>query len=101
MLRKSNLIIIVLSALLLLVSGYSIYLNLHTISKSEVKEREEILVAALPEINIPSDEIDEIVVLKSKAGIYPYMYNVAVNKKNGTQIIYGWADRDKSRVIKE
>ncbi|WP_431802314.1 hypothetical protein [Halobacillus andaensis] len=99
--KKSKIIITVLSLLLAMVSGYSIYLNLHTISKEEADEREEILAEAMPEIDTPEEEIEEIVVLKSKAGTYPYMYNVAVNKKDGTQILYSWADKDKSRVTRE
>ena len=48
----------------------------------------KILIAALLEIKINEEEIIEIVVLKAKAGIYPYMFNGAVNKMDGTLVLY-------------
>jgi hypothetical protein len=86
----------IVSGLLLLVVVFQFST---TIPKDEVREREKLLAAVMREVKIPKEDIEEIVVLWSKAN-EPYKYDVAINMKSGKQILYGWVDEKKNEVRK-
>lgn len=94
---------ITLGVLLLASIFFSITLYFSTVSKQEVIERKELLTISLEHLynanhTINIGEIEEIKVLKAKAGAPPMNYNVALNMKNGDHILYSWLDDRKSGV---
>lgn len=100
---KPSVSVIVLSILLILFIGLSALQYFQKYSISDVKDREKLLVAVMWEISngenkIFKDEIKDITVLKSKAGVYPFNYDVAINLKNGEQILYAWKDKNQTDV---
>lgn len=102
---KPSITVIVLSVLLVLCIVFSAFQYFQRYSAQEVKDREKLLVAVMWEMNntenkISRDEIKNITVLKSKAGVYPFHYDVVINLKNGKQILYAWKDRNQTEVEK-
>lgn len=101
--KKYKITIMILSFLLILTLGFSILQFFQKYSKEDVKTREELLTAVMWKIsnseeNIPKKDIESITVLKAKAGVYPLNYDVAINLKNGDQILYSWKDETKNDV---
>lgn len=98
---KRNLLII-LSVLTVVLLAFSIYKIWEDQKMGNVQEREELLSTVMWEVatnsEILKEDIDNIKVLKSHAGVYPFNYDVAINLKDGTQLLYGWADKEKSNV---
>lgn len=101
--NKNKLFVIILGVLLIasLLSSIGIYFS--KVSIEEVNDREELLVATMTDLyngdhDIDVEDIVEIKVLKSKAGVPPMNYNVALNMKNGEQILYSWHDESKTKV---
>lgn len=103
--EKYKLALIILSSLLVMSLFFSVYLLTTRYSANELQEREEILVATLwkleEENSIPKDKIENIRALKAKAGFYPKYYKVAINLKDGKQILYTWTDENKTEVIRD
>lgn len=91
--------ILVLSILSGLLFILVVFQFVTTIPKDEVKERERLLAAVVREIKIPEEDIEEITVLWTKA-LDPYKYGVAINKKNGNQVVYYWKDENKEEVLR-
>lgn len=89
-----------LSLLLVVSTFWGIFESFNKVSEEELQEREDLLIATMFELDIPQDEIDEIKVLKAKAGEPPMNYDVAINLKNGEQILYSWKDKSKNEVVK-
>lgn len=77
-----------------------IFESINKISEEELREREELLIATMLELDIPQDDIDEIKVLKAKAGEPPMNLDVAINLKNGEQTLYSWKDKSKKEIVK-
>ncbi|WJE14011.1 hypothetical protein QRD89_00015 (plasmid) [Halobacillus sp. ACCC02827] len=101
--RNYKTTIMILSVLLIFMSGFSGFQFFQKYSKEEIENREELLTAVMWEItsgedNISREDIEDITVLKAKAGVYPLNYDVAINMKNGDQILYSWKDENKSDV---
>ncbi|QHT46220.1 hypothetical protein M662_06840 [Bacillus sp. SB49] len=101
--KKSKWTIFILAAALVCLSIFSMYQMLQNYSQQELHDREELLAAVMWEITnedsgLAKEAIDEITVIKAKAGIPPFNYDVAVNKKNGEQVLYSWKDEEKSAV---
>lgn len=100
--RRYRAIITTLSVLLVISLAFSGLQYFKSFSAKEVEDREELLKAVLWKINeestISKEDIDEIKVLKAKAGIYPLNYDVAINMKSGEQILYSWTDENKTDV---
>jgi hypothetical protein len=100
---KPSVSVIILSVLLVLSISFSALQYFQRYASKDVIDREKLLVAVMWEINngenkISKDEIRDITVLKSKAGVYPYYYDVAINLKNGEQILYSWKDKNQTDV---
>lgn len=101
--KKYKVIIVVLSILLIAALGFSTLQSFRSYGPDEVNEREELLEAVMWELNsehniLEKSEIEDITVLKSKSGIYPLNYEVALNLENGEQLLYSWKDQEKSEV---
>lgn len=101
--KKYKIIIVILSILLITSLGFSTLQTFGSYGPDEVNEREELLEAVMWELNsehksLEKSEIENITVLKSKSGIYPLNYEVALNLKSGEQLLYSWKDQEKSGV---
>lgn len=102
--KKEKITIIVLSILLIAVAVFSIFQLSQKHTTEDVKTREELLTAVMWEITdgkttIKKENIKEIVVLKAKSGVFPLNYDVAINMKNGDQILYSWKDESKKELL--
>ncbi|WP_217587496.1 hypothetical protein [Lentibacillus saliphilus] len=99
---RNRIIITALTALLIVSLAFSGIQYFNRLSKQEVEDREELLEAVMWKITeedtIPKEDIEEIIVLKAKAGVYPLNFDVAINMKNGEQILYSWTDKNKTDV---
>lgn len=97
--------ILILTACTLIFGCITIYHFYDRYRIGDIKEREILLEAVMWEItknnSISQEEVDEIKVLRSDAGVYPYFYGVVINMKNGEQISYTWSDKSKTGVVRD
>ncbi len=82
--------------------GTLIYFNYQNYKFGSREDREELLVAVMFDIienrSISEEEVKEIEVFRSQAGVYPFFYNVQVTLNNGDRILYAWSNKEKSNL---
>lgn len=93
---------IIVFSVITVLSVIVIYFLYQNYSLGSRDEREEILTAVTFDLSenrgIKQEEIEEIYVIRSYAGVYPFYYQVTVDLKNDVRIWYQWADKEKTKV---
>jgi len=93
---------IAIISLIVILLGIVIYYYYKDYRLGSREEREEILTATLFDLSenreMKQGEIEEIFIIRSYAGIYPFFYQVRVQLKNGQNIKYRWTDKEKTAV---
>lgn len=102
MLEKKAYFMVGLTGLLLAIGGVGVAQHYSKQSEQIAIEQGELMNAVVHEVgaddSIRDEDIREFIVLESKAGIPPFNYDIAVNLKDGTQILYTWSDKEKTGV---
>lgn len=97
--KKSWLLAIVFFFLFI---GTLIYFNYQNYKYGSRENREELLVAVMFDVienrSITEEEVKDIEVFRSQAGVYPFFYNVQVTLNNGDRMLYRWSDKEKSNL---
>lgn len=82
--------------------GVIIYFNYQNYRLGEREDREELLVAVVFDLieieSISKEDVKEIKVFRQDAGVYPFYYNILVRLKNGEELSYEWANKEKSSL---
>lgn len=93
---------IVVISLIIVLSGIVIYYYYKDYSLGSRHEREELLTAVVFDLSenkgIKQEDIEEIYIIRSYAGVYPFFYQARVNLKGDRDIWYDWIDKDKTGV---
>lgn len=98
--KKSLFLVVFLSLLISL--GTTIYFYYQNYTLGDREDREELLIAVMIDLfeveSISKGDIEEIKVFRTDAGIYPFYYNISVSLKNGEELSYEWANKEKSSL---
>jgi hypothetical protein len=102
MMEKKSYLMVGLTGLLLAIGGVGVAQHYNKQSEQIAIEQGELMNAVVHEVgaddSIRAEDIEVFIVLESKAGTPPFNYDIAVNLKDGTQILYSWSDKEKTGV---
>ncbi|KGA96725.1 hypothetical protein AJ85_00970 [Alkalihalobacillus alcalophilus ATCC 27647 = CGMCC 1.3604] len=104
--KKDKITIGIMSIVTILSLILSSVLYFEQVSNEAMREREELLIEVVKHLYSKENtttnvhQISQIRALKSKAGVYPFNYDVVIDMKNRDQIIFSWEDKSKTKVIR-
>ncbi|MCT6926062.1 hypothetical protein [Metasolibacillus sp.] len=79
--------------------GIILYFTYQNYRMGNVEDREELLAAVIFDLyevqSLTKEDVRDIEVFRSDAGIYPYFYNVLVTLENGSALSYTWGSPEK------
>ena len=79
--------------------GVIVYYNYQNYAWGSREEREELLVAVMFDLfevqALTKQDVRDIEVFRSDAGVYPFFYNVLVTLNNGKELSYKWGSKEK------
>ena len=100
--EKKAYLMVGLTGLLLTLGGVGVAQHYSKQSELIAIEQGELMNAVVHEVgaddSIREEDIEEFIVLESKAGTPPFNYDIAVNLRDGTQILYSWSNKEKTGV---
>lgn len=82
--------------------GTLIYFNYQNYKFGSREEREELLIAVMFDVienrSIEEEQLKDVRVFRSQAGVYPFFYHVEVDLINGDRILYTWSNKEKNKL---
>lgn len=99
---KNKVLSLIMFLFLLIFLGFTVYFYYQNYTLGNREDREELLIAVMFDLfeveSITEEDIEEIKIFRTDAGVYPFYYNVSVKLKNGEELSYEWANKEKSSL---
>lgn len=99
---KNKVLSLIMFSFLLIFLGFTVYFYYQNYTLGNREDREELLIAVMFDLfeveSITEKDIEEIKIFRTDAGVYPFYYNVSVKLKNGEELSYEWANKEKSSL---